>query len=73
MIDKDEALAIAKQVIAGHVERPADAPVDVTLDNDTYTVTFIHDLPPGMLGADYDAQVVIDARTGDVQQFKLGS
>jgi uncharacterized membrane protein YkoI len=73
MIDEEQALAIAKQAIAGHVELQDNAHVDITVEDDTYVVTFIHDLPPGTLGADYDAQVRIDAYTGDVIEILLGS
>ena len=72
-ITEDEAVAIAEAAIKGHVKRKADAPIEVTRSGDVYTVTFVHITPPTMLGADYDAQVTVNAITGDVLEVKLGS
>lgn len=72
-ISEAEAIRIAEAAIKGHVKREADEPIEVAHDGDVYTVTFVHHTQPNMLGADYDAQVTVNAITGDVIQVKLGS
>ena len=72
-ISEAEAIRIAEAAIKGHVKRQADDPIEVARDGDVYTVTFVHQTPPNMLGADYDAQVTLNAITGDVIEVKLGS
>lgn len=72
-LSDEEAIRIAEATISGKVKRVPGSPVDVARDGTLITVTFVHLVPPNMLGADYDAQIVIDARTGEVVQFKVGS
>ncbi|HEY3268737.1 MAG TPA: hypothetical protein VGM37_17610 [Armatimonadota bacterium] len=72
-IPESEAIRIAEEAIRGHVKRQAGAPIDVTRADGRYTVTFVNTVPPGTLGADYDAQVKIDETTGDVVEVKVGA
>jgi len=72
IITKHEAIEIAEDAILGKVKRQPGAPIEVTCTDNIYTVTFVHDTPANMLGADYDAQIRIDAVTGQVVQFKVG-
>lgn len=71
-ISEDDALRIAEAAISGHVKRQLGAPVEITRAGDVYTVTFVHITPPTQLGADYDAQVTVNAITGEVLQIKVG-
>jgi uncharacterized membrane protein YkoI len=71
-ITEDEALRLAEKAIEGKVQREPGAPVEVTYSRGAYTVTFVHINPPNTLGADYDAQITIDASTGEVLDFKVG-
>jgi hypothetical protein len=65
-IPESAALAIARNAIAGKVELQAGSPVTVVRRKNCYVVTFVHRLPPGVRGPDYDAEVTIDGRTGEV-------
>lgn len=73
IILESEALRIAEDAIAGKVQRQSGSPTEVTCSGGIYTITFVHVNPPNMLGADYDAQIKIDASTGEVVGFKIGS
>ena len=73
IISESEAIRIAEDTIKGKVKRQSGSPIDVICADDRYTVTFVHVTPPYMLGADYDAEITIDAVTGEVVQFKVGS
>lgn len=68
-----QALAIARQAIAGKASPAPGAPVEIARADGRITVTFVHETPPNMLGADYDARVVIDAASGDVLQLLVGA
>lgn len=68
-----QALAIARGAISG-IARPApDAPIDISRTPGRITVTFVHETPAHMLGADYEARVVIDAVSGTVLQLLVGA
>lgn len=71
-ITKQKALGIALKAIEGKVRRKENSPVEITCDANVYTVTFVHETPTNMLGADFDAQVRIDAITGEVLQLMVG-
>ncbi len=70
---EEKAIAIARQAIAGKVNLQKGAPVTVKRKGDAYVVTFGHILPPGTLGADYDAQVTINSATWEVIKVLAGS
>jgi len=66
MITEAEAISIAKNAIRGKVTPQEDAPIETELENERYVVTFVHVNPPDTLGPDFDAQVTIDANSGEV-------
>ena len=68
-----KAIAIARQAIKGIISLQKGSPVTVKREGDDYVVTFVHINPPGTLGADYDAQVTINAATWEVVQVLAGS
>jgi uncharacterized membrane protein YkoI len=72
-ISESEATAIARNAIAGKVDLQDGAPVRVDHRQDRYIVTFVHRLPPGIRGPDYDAEVTIDDQTGEVLKLLGGS
>lgn len=67
-----QALKIAEDAIRGKVDRKPGSPIEISCSQGAYTVTFQHETPPEMLGADYDAKVVINGLTGEVIQLKVG-
>lgn len=72
-ISEAAAITIARQAIDGKATHHQGEPIEVKHQNNHYVVTFVHILPPNTLGADYDAQVTIDVRTGVVLEFLVGS
>lgn len=72
-LTNSQALAIARQAIVGKASPDPGAPVEIDRVQGTITVTFVHETPQNMLGADYDARVVIDAVSGEVLQLLVGS
>ena len=72
-ISESEALAVARNAIAGKVNLQEGSPVRIDHRKDRYVVTFVHHLPPGIRGPDYDAEVTIDDQTGEVLKLLGGS
>jgi len=72
MITESEAISIAKRTIKGKATPQDGSPITSELQGNTYIVTFIHENPPGVKGADYDARVTLDAKTGEVMQLLVG-
>jgi len=72
-LSNTQALAIAREAIAGKARPALGAPIDITRTEGRITVTFVHETPAHMLGADYDARVVIDAASGAVLQLLVGA
>jgi uncharacterized membrane protein YkoI len=72
IITEQESIKIAEDTIKGKVKRQPGSPIEVICSDNIYTVTFVHLNPPNILGADYDAQIKIDAVTGKVLEFKVG-
>jgi uncharacterized membrane protein YkoI len=72
MITRAEAVDIARKAIEGKVTLQSGSPIEVDLKDDRFTVVFVHLLPPGTRGPDYDAKVTIDASSGEVLSL-LGS
>ncbi|MDM0112225.1 hypothetical protein QTI66_08690 [Variovorax sp. J22R133] len=72
-ITDDRAIEIASKAIDGKVKRQAGAPIELRRSGGRITVTFVHETPPDELGTDYDAQVELDAATGDVLQLRVGA
>ncbi|MBM3744503.1 MAG: hypothetical protein FJW34_01750 [Acidobacteria bacterium] len=72
-ISASEATAIARNAAAGKVNLQEGSPVRVDHREDRYVVTFVHLLPPGIRGPDYDAEVTIDDQTGEVLKLLGGS
>jgi uncharacterized membrane protein YkoI len=66
MISRSSAIKIAKNAISGKIELQEGSPIEVVLKTGLYIITFIHVNPPEILGADYDAEVTIDAKTGQI-------
>lgn len=65
MLSEDEAVAQAREAVAGVADVPDDVAGEVTKQ---LVVTFPWEHPPGELGSDYHARVVLDAQTGEVLQ-----
>jgi hypothetical protein len=72
MISPDEAVEIARRATIGKATLQDRAPVRVERRRGRYVVTFVHEQPPGVRGADYDAQVTIDAEGGEVIEILGG-
>lgn len=68
VITEEKAIEIARQAIVGKVTLSQGGSVKAALQNDRYVVTFTRVNPPGRLGPDYDAQVTVDAKSGEVLQ-----
>lgn len=73
MITKQNAIEIARKAVEGLVDIQPDGPITVDAKDDQFIVTFVHNNPPGVRGADYDAEVTINAESGDVVQVLGGS
>lgn len=72
-ISDKRAIEIAHAAIAGHVDLTEPDSVVVKRADGVITVTFPHTNPPGVRGPDFEAQVTIDAATGDVITLLGGS
>jgi len=74
VISISDAVEIAYKV-AHLITIPDDAPIEIVFRSKTnrYVVQFKTELPPGIRGADYHAQVTLDATTGKVIQVWAGS
>lgn len=66
MLSEDQAIARAREAVDGVADVPDDVDGEVTT---RLVVTFPWEHPPGELGSDYHAQVVLDAETGEVVQI----
>ena len=73
MISKQAALEIAKKEIHGAMNYTKSLAIRVELQDATYIVTFPFYLPPNACGPEYAARVWIDAKTGEVRNFLVGS
>ncbi len=73
IISKEEAITIARHAVGSSMSLPEDGEVTVELKGEQYIVIFVHKLAPGVRGADYDAKVYLDARTGEVAKILVGS
>ena len=65
-ISEEEAVVLARNAVEGLAEIHEGEPVRVEFTDDRCVVTFEHVVPPTELGADFDAQVTLDATTGEV-------
>src|SRR4051794_9963929 len=73
-LTKDQAVATARRAIAGKVTLlDNNDPATGAEDGGRYVVPFVRRNPPGTRGPEYDARVTIDANTGEVLQFLVGS
>src|SRR4051812_14209394 len=72
MISYAEALIIATTTVEEKCEISKTAAVRIVLADGRYVVTFEHFNPPHVRGADFDAQVTINAETGEVLQILGG-
>ncbi|HYI65204.1 MAG TPA: hypothetical protein VEW71_09995 [Allosphingosinicella sp.] len=72
-LSRGQAIEIAKVAIHGHVSLDEDTQVKVETCPDVVVVMFFHAMPKPILGADYDAKVIISRASGDVIEVKLGS
>jgi hypothetical protein len=68
-IGSQRAVEIANEAIAGKAEVNATSTVTVEKRSQNYVVTYLRHNPPDVLAADYDARVIIDARTGEVLEL----
>ena len=68
---KEEVIPIAQK--AHNMNYDKSKPLEVYLDEGTYTVIFSNKLTPGARVGDYAAKVKIDAKTGKVLQVLAGS
>jgi hypothetical protein len=73
MIDEDDARTIARDALEGVVTLEQHNPVTVEREGDTYVVTFPRENPPGVRGPDFEAQVTVDRRSGEVLEVLAGS
>jgi uncharacterized membrane protein YkoI len=73
VITPASAIKIAKKAIAGKVERQEGSQIEVILHTDRYTIIFEYLNPPGVRGPDYDAKVMINAKTGEVLEILGGT
>ena len=71
MITKEQAIQIAKQAVAGHLTT-GNGPIIVELKDNEYVVTFSHPVPPNTATSGFDAQVFINANTGNVRVIMIG-
>jgi hypothetical protein len=71
-ISRKKAIALAKKAIKGKVSYPPGTPILVEERGVLTLVTFKTVLKPNTLGADYHAEVTLDAKTGEVLKV-LGS
>lgn len=72
-VTKEQAIEIARQDIKEVVSLQAGSPIRVEQSKDCWVVTFVHVLPPGTRGPDYDAQVTVDRTTGAVVKILVAS
>lgn len=72
VISEERAIELARQACVGKVEIPADVRPSVVQRGPSLLVTFPTTLAPGTRGADYHAQVTIDAATGRVIEILGG-
>jgi hypothetical protein len=73
MIDEAEALRRAEEAVRGLADITEGNPQRVEFEGDRCIVTFERNDPPGTRGPDYDAQVTLDAETGEVLGILGGS
>lgn len=72
IISDEQAIAIARDTIRGKVELSEPEHITIARHDDEIVVTFERDNPPGVRGADFDAQVTLDAYTGEVIEILGG-
>jgi hypothetical protein len=70
---ESQAIAKARQAIAGKITPQDGAPVQILRVDGNYVVTFVHVNPVGTRGPDFEARVHIDAETGEVVGLLAGS
>jgi hypothetical protein len=68
-IGSQRAVEIANEAILGKAEVSPTSTVSVEKRGQSYVVTYVRHNPPDVLTADYDARVIIDARTGEVLEL----
>ena len=73
LISKDTAISIAEECVGARkmkISQPGKITAELKYEN--YIVTFPHEKIQNGHGADYDAQVIIDAHSGEVTQVLAG-
>jgi hypothetical protein len=70
IISPERAVDLAREAMEGRIRIPPEVEAVVDFDEERieYTVTFPTDLPEGVLGSDFYAQVKLNAKTGEVLQ-----
>lgn len=71
-ISSEWAVEAARSAAREHVEVSEDAEVRIEEADDTVAVEFLRTNAPGERGPDYEARVLLDARTGEVVQILGG-
>ncbi len=72
-ISNEEAIRFAKKIIEGRVKLQENIKIDVKSVWDRKTVTFGINIPEGVEGPDFAAQLVLDAYTGELIGGIVGS
>ena len=70
---ENQVLELARKAVGNSMKLQEKGEVRVELKGDQYIVIFVHKLSPGVLGADYDAKVWLNAKTGRVEKVLVGS
>jgi hypothetical protein len=66
---EEEAVELARKAVAGKATLEPGGRVETVRRGDHFVVSFVRTNAPGVRGPDFDAQVTIDARTGDVTRI----
>lgn len=72
-LTNEQAIEVARNAVKDCVTLQAGSPIRVEAHEKQIIVTFVHILPPGTRGPDYDAKVTIDAKSAAVLQLLVGS
>jgi hypothetical protein len=65
-ISEARAVEIARAAVRDKCEIQPGSPIEISYSKGRYIVTFKHLNPPGIRGADFDAQVTLNASSGEV-------
>jgi hypothetical protein len=69
VITEEEAVELARHAVVGKSTLEPGGPVETRREGDSFVVTFVHVNAPGVRGPDFDAQVTIDASSGEVTRI----